>query len=103
MMSSENKKDSENSEINPNFSSEQDEIMDVLNRNALLRCRTKIVKDLDVRLIIDSLIETKVIDTNFYEQLKGQVCKGTSINDVRRFWPIFDLPTYLNPIWSDFA
>ena len=76
MMSSENQKDSdsENSEINPNFSSEQDEIMDVLNRNALLRCRTKIVKDLDVRLIIDSLIETKVIDTNFYEQLKGQVC-----------------------------
>ena len=76
MMSSENQKDSdsERSEINPNFSSEQDEIMDVLNRNALLRCRTKIVKDLDVRLIIDSLIETKVIDTNFYEQLKGQVC-----------------------------
>ena len=77
MMSSEGQKDSENSEnseINPNFSSEQDEIMDVLNRNALLRCRTKIVKDLDVRLIIDSLIETKVIDTNFYEQLKGQVC-----------------------------
>ena len=28
---------------------------------------------------------------------------GTSINDVRRFWPIFDLPTYLSPIWSDFA
>ena len=28
---------------------------------------------------------------------------GTSINDVRRFWPIFDLPTYLCPIWSDFA
>ena len=74
MMSSESQKDSENSEINPNFCSEQDEIMDVLNRNALLRCRTKIVKDLDVRLIIDSLIETKVIDTNFYEQLKGQVC-----------------------------
>ena len=74
MMSSENQKDSENSEINQKFSSEQDEIMDVLNRNALLRCRTKIVKDLDVRLIIDSLIETKVIDTNFYEQLKGQVC-----------------------------
>ena len=71
MMSSENKKDSE---INPNFCSEQDEIMDILNRNALLRCRTKIVKDLDVRLIIDSLIETKVIDTNFYEQLSQFVC-----------------------------
>ena len=28
---------------------------------------------------------------------------GTSINDVRRFWPILDLPTYLSPIWSDFA
>ena len=26
---------------------------------------------------------------------------GTSINDVRRFWGIFDLPTYLRPILSD--
>ena len=29
--------------------------------------------------------------------------QGTSINDVRRFWPIFNLPTYLRPIWSDFV
>ena len=71
-MSSEN---NENSEITPNFSDQQDEMMDVQNRNALLRCRTKIVKDLDVRLIIDSLIETKVIDANFYDTLKSQVWK----------------------------
>ena len=70
MMTSEQK---ENSEITPNFDQQEEEEMDVQNRNALLRCRTKIVKDLDVRLIIDSLIETKVIDINFYEQLKAQV------------------------------
>ena len=70
MMTSELK---ENSEITPNFDQQEEEEMDVQNRNALLRCRTKIVKDLDVRLIIDSLIETKVIDINFYEQLKAQV------------------------------
>ena len=70
MMTSEQK---ENSEITPNFDQQEEEEMDIQNRNALLRCRTKIVKDLDVRLIIDSLIETKVIDINFYEQLKAQV------------------------------
>ena len=63
----------ENSEITPNISDQQEEIMDIQDRNALLRCRTKIVKDLDVRLIIDSLIETKVIDANFYDTLKSQV------------------------------
>ena len=43
-------------------------------------------------------------DLNFLKKtIKRPVSTGTSINDVRRFWPIFDLPTYLRPIWSDFA
>ena len=35
-----------------------------------------------------------------YELCFGHFGKGTSINDVRRFLEIFDLPTYLCPIMS---
>lgn len=51
----------------------EDHEMDVDSRNALLRCRNKIVKDLDVKYIIDSLIESRIIDQNLYDQIKSEV------------------------------
>lgn len=51
----------------------EDHEMEVDCRNALLRCRNKIVKDLDVKYIIDSLIESRIIDQNLYDQIKSEV------------------------------
>ena len=47
--------------------------MDLRDKNALIQCRTKIIKDLDVRIIIDALLETRVVDENLYERIKKEV------------------------------
>ena len=47
--------------------------MDFMEKNALQRCRTQIVKDLDIRLIVDDLIAFKVISESDYELIKNQV------------------------------
>ena len=51
----------------------QNEEMDIRDRNALLSCRQKIVQDLDVRLVIERLIEAKIVDLEQYEQIKSKV------------------------------
>ena len=47
--------------------------MDLRDKNALIQCRTKIIKDLDVRIIIDALLETRIVDENLYEKIKNEV------------------------------
>ena len=47
--------------------------MDVNDKNALLQCRTKIIKDLDIRIVIDSLLESRVVDESLYEKIKKEV------------------------------
>lgn len=47
--------------------------MDWRDKNALLQCRTKIIKDLDVRIIIDALLESRVVDECLYEKIKKEV------------------------------
>jgi hypothetical protein len=59
-----------------NLGESNEEIMDIEDRNALIKCRKKIIKDLDVRVIIDSLIETKVVDQVLYEKIKSEVIFG---------------------------
>ena len=47
---------------------------EILKRqNALTRCRSQIVKDLDVRYIIDKLIEDQVIDQITHDLIMKQV------------------------------
>ena len=47
--------------------------MSTYDKSALERCRTQIVKDLDIRHIVDDLIATNVIDENHYDLIKNQV------------------------------
>ena len=47
--------------------------MDLRDKNALLQCRTRIIKDLDIRIVIDSLLESRVVDENLYEKIKNEV------------------------------
>ena len=47
--------------------------MNFMEKNALQKCRTQIVKDLDIRLIVDDLIAFKVISESDYELIKNQV------------------------------
>ena len=49
--------------------------MDLRDKNALLQCRTRIIKDLDIRIVIDSLLESRVVDENLYEKIKNEVSK----------------------------
>lgn len=52
---------------------EENQEMDTQSRNALLRCRNKILQDLEVSYIIDCLIENRVVDMNFCDQIKAKV------------------------------
>ena len=75
MMSSDESSDG-CSEINmesTEFQVEEEGEMDLKDKNALIQCRTKIIKDLDVRIIIDALLETRVVDENLYEKIKNEV------------------------------
>ena len=57
--------------------------MDFMEKNALQRCRTQIVKDLDIRLIVDDLIAFKVISESDYELIKNQVsCLKNWIDEI---------------------
>jgi len=47
--------------------------MDRRHRNNLRRCRQKIVEDLDVRDIVDKLIEAGVIDEECHEKIEAEV------------------------------
>ena len=47
--------------------------MDLKDKNALLQCRTKIIKDLDIRIVIDTLLESRVVDESLYEKIKKEV------------------------------
>ena len=51
--------------------------MDLRDKNALLQCRTRIIKDLDIRIVIDSLLESRVVDENLYEKIKNEVSEKT--------------------------
>ena len=64
------------SDSSPKMSTENTEFqgeMDVNDKNALLQCRTKIIKDLDIRIVIDSLLESRVVDESLYEKIKKEV------------------------------
>ena len=52
--------------------------MDLRDKNALLQCRTRIIKDLDIRIVIDSLLESRVVDENLYEKIKNEVSEKTA-------------------------
>ena len=54
--------------------------MDLRDKNALLQCRTRIIKDLDIRIVIDSLLESRVVDENLYEKIKNEVSKKIAKN-----------------------
>ena len=61
--------------------------MSTYDKSALERCRTQIVKDLDIRHIVDDLIATNVIDENHYDLIKNQVrsfllCQRTKISSI---------------------
>ncbi len=47
--------------------------MEPADRMALVKCRAKILEDLDVRLIIDFLLETRVVDDKIYEQINSEI------------------------------
>ena len=47
--------------------------MDVRDRIVLEKCRSKIIKDLDIKHVIDDLIAMKLVDDRNYEQIKSQV------------------------------
>ena len=61
------------SEKNPENSFVFQGEMDLKDKNALLQCRTRIIKDLDIRIVIDSLLESRVVDENLYERIKNEV------------------------------
>ena len=56
-----------------NLQEDESEEMEAASRRALLSCRNKIVKDLDIRLIVDALIESRILDQNLYDQIRAQV------------------------------
>ena len=47
--------------------------MDVRDRIVLEKCRSQIIKDLDIKHVIDDLIAMKLVDDRNYEQIKSQV------------------------------
>eukprot|EP00093_Oithona_nana_P003120 03120.XXX_25445_26359_1 [CDS] Oithona nana genome sequencing. len=65
--------------------------MDLKDKNALLQCRTRIIKDLDIRIVIDSLLESRVVDENLYERIKNE----PTIQDQAR--QLLDILPYRGP------
>ena len=91
IMSSENSCDN----LEQTEASDEEEIMDIRMRDALNRCRTKIIKDLEIKHVIDALLEAKIVDSHFYDQIKLMVSKCTFL-ELFRNHPIYSkMPTLL--------
>ena len=78
--------------------------MDFMEKNALQKCRTQIVKDLDIRLIVDDLIAFKVISESDYELIKNQVSilkqLTKFLGEIIFFFLRLQVKLKLTPFWT---